>query len=279
MEYIDKLRESIKNNSNISEEFKCNLGILTDTIVTVLPDYDYSKLEGILSNLKLSVDDNLESYSSYDKESNTIKINTNRVFEDRIDLQHLFLNELLLQNSSMNDPALIGLNNGITEAISTTMNSDDSMVKLNPLEYTLVSILSKIVDGKTMIDAYMKGDITNIAMELESIGISNEEVIKLFGDFNKVNTEPSSFVDIELSMIDMYNKKVNYELSNSLITYDDIGSRYDEFSDMLVFKRSELDYLYPHHNFSYLTGFEKVKESLDKAILNTEEVKSNDLVK
>ena len=279
MEYIDKLRESIKNNSNISEEFKCNLGILTDTIVTVLPDYDYSKLEGILSSLKLSVDDNLESYSSYDKESNTIKINTNRVFEDRIDLQHLFLNELLLQNSSMNDPALIGLNNGITEAISTTMNSDDSMVKLNPLEYTLVSILSKIVDGKTMIDAYMKGDITNIAMELESIGISNEEVIKLFGDFNKVNTEPSSFVDIELSMIDMYNKKVNYELSNSLITYDDIGSRYDEFSDMLVFKRSELDYLYPHHNFSYLTGFEKVKESLDKAILNTEEVKSNDLVK
>ncbi len=279
MEYIDKLRESIKNNSNISEEFKCNLGILTDTIVTVLPDYDYSKLEGILSNLKLSVDDNLESYSSYDKESNTIKLNTNKVFEDRIDLQHLFLNELLLQNSSMNDPALIGLNNGITEAISTTMNSDDSMVKLNPLEYTLVSILSKIVDGKTMIDAYMKGDITNIAMELESIGISNEEVIKLFGDFNKVNTEPSSFVDIELSMIDMYNKKVNYELSNSLITYDDIGSRYDEFSDMLVFKRSELDYLYPHHNFSYLTGFEKVKESLDKAILNTEEVKSNDLVK
>lgn len=279
MEYIDKLRESIKNNSNISEEFKCNIGILTDAIVTVLPEYDYSKLESMLSNLKLNVDDNLESYSHYDKESNTIKINTNKVFEDRIDLQHLFLNELLLQNSSMNNEALIGLNMGITEAISGTINNDDSMVKLNPLEYTLVSILSKIVDGRTMIDAYMKGDVTNISMELESVGITNDEIIKLFNNFNKVNTESSSFVDAEISMIDMYNKRINYELNNSLITYDDIGNRYDEFSDMLIFKRSELDYLYPHHNFSYLTGFDKIKESLDKAILNTEEVKTNDITK
>ena len=98
MEYIDELRDKIKNNSNLSEEFKCNLGTLTDTIVTVLPEYDYSNLSNVLSNLDIVMDNELESYSKYDKNNNVIKLNIDKIFNDRIDLQHLMLNELLLRS-------------------------------------------------------------------------------------------------------------------------------------------------------------------------------------
>ena len=48
---IESLRNSIKSNPNLSEEFKCNLGTLTDTMVTVFPEYDYSNYEAVLSSL------------------------------------------------------------------------------------------------------------------------------------------------------------------------------------------------------------------------------------
>ena len=53
---IESLRNSIKQNPNLSEEFKCNLGTLTDTMVTVFPDYDYSNYERILSTLNVKND-------------------------------------------------------------------------------------------------------------------------------------------------------------------------------------------------------------------------------
>ena len=50
---IESLRNSIKQNPNLSEEFKCNLGTLTDTMVTVFPNYDYSNYESVLRNLNI----------------------------------------------------------------------------------------------------------------------------------------------------------------------------------------------------------------------------------
>ena len=273
MEYIDKLRESIKNNSNLSEEFKCNLANLTDTIVTVFPEYDYFKLDNMLKTLNIKLNNELDTYSSYDKNSNTINFNTNKIFEDRIDIQHLVLNEILLRSSRIDNDALEGFNIGITEAISSTMNSDESMTKLNPLHYSLVSLFSKIVDGKTIIDTYMNGDMANLAFELEKIGIGNEEFVNLLTEFNKVDSEPNIFTKLEIDMIEMYGKKIDFELKNGTITYEDINERFEDFSSLLFFKRSELISIYPHHDFSYLNGFENVKDSLDKTIVKTEEVK------
>ena len=271
MEYIDELRDKIKNNSNLSEEFKCNLGTLTDTIVTVLPEYDYSNLSNVLSNLDIVMDNELESYSKYDKNNNVIKLNINKIFNDRIDLQHLMLNELLLRSSTLDNEALEGFNIGLTEAISSTMNTDESMVKLNPLEYTLTSLFSKVVDGKILMNNYFNGDISNIAFELESKGINNEDFVGLLSDFNKVRTNDSSFVDAELLLIEMYQKKVGFELKNNNITYDDISNKFDDFSELLIQKRSELISIYPHYDFSNLNGFEKVNETLTNAVVKVEE--------
>lgn len=271
MEYIDELRDKIRNNSNLSEEFKCNLGTLTDTIVTVLPEYDYSNLSNVLSNLDIVMDNELESYSKYDKNNNVIKLNIDKIFNDRIDLQHLMLNELLLRSSTLDNEALEGFNIGLTEAISSTMNTDESMVKLNPLEYTLTSLFSKVVDGKILMNNYFNGDISNIAFELESKGINNEDFVGLLSDFNKVRTNDSSFVDAELLLIEMYQKKVDFELKNNSITYDDISNKFDDFSELLIQKRSELISIYPHYDFSNLNGFEKINEALTNAVVKVEE--------
>lgn len=271
MEYIDELRDKIRNNSNLSEEFKCNLGTLTDTIVTVLPEYDYSNLSNVLSNLDIVMDNELESYSKYDKNNNVIKLNIDKIFNDRIDLQHLMLNELLLRSSTLDNEALEGFNIGLTEAISSTMNTDESMVKLNPLEYTLTSLFSKVVDGKILMNNYFNGDISNIAFELESKGINNEDFVGLLSDFNKVRTNDSSFVDAELLLIEMYQKKVDFELKNNNITYDDISNKFDDFSELLIQKRSELISIYPHYDFSNLNGFEKINEALTNAVVKVEE--------
>ena len=271
MEYLNELRDKIKNNSNLSEEFKCNLGTLTDTIVTVLPEYDYSNLSNVLSNLDIVMDNELESYSKYDKNNNVIKLNIDKIFNDRIDLQHLMLNELLLRSSTLDNEALEGFNIGLTEAISSTMNTDESMVKLNPLEYTLTSLFSKVVDGKILMNNYFNGDISNIAFELESKGINNEDFVGLLSDFNKVRTNDSSFVDAELLLIEMYQKKVDFELKNNSITYDDISNKFDDFSELLIQKRSELISIYPHYDFSNLNGFEKINEALTNAVVKVEE--------
>ena len=71
-------------------------------------------------------------------------------------------------------------------------------------------------------------------------------------------------------MINMFGKKVSFKLKNGLITEEEINSEFDDFSDMLIYSKSELISMYPHHDFSSLTGFENVKSTLDSTIVNVE---------
>lgn len=282
---INNLRESIKNNSNLTEEFKCNLGTLTDTLVTVFPEYDYSNYESFLSTLNVRDDSSIEKYSIYNKEDNSIVLNTSKIFEDRIDLQHLFLGEMIKIGSGIYDMPLKfeGFNSGITEAIASTMNNDESMKKLNPLEYISISVFSKIVDPQVLIDSYMNRDFGTILVYLETIGVSSDEFDNLLNSFNQMKDENisnnASFSNALVSMVNMYSKLISYHLKNGQITYDDISSKFDEFSEMLIFNKSELISIYPHHDFSNFNGFEKIKESLDGAVVNIELVEVENKVK
>jgi len=267
---IESLRNSIKANTNLSEEFKCNLGTLTDTMVTVFPEYDYSNYEKVLGSLNLTIDNELNSYSNYNKETNTVKFNLKKVFDDRIDLQHLFLNNLVRMGSGVSDVnlELEGFVNGLTEVISSTMNNDESMKKLNVLEMLGVQILSKIVSPETLLNAYMTGDVGSIVVELEGVGIENGEFNKLLTEFN--NLEGSGFTNLECLMVNMYGKVVDSKLKSGVITEEEINREFEEFSDMLIYSKSDLISMYPHHDFSSLNGFENVKKTLDEVIVNTE---------
>ena len=267
---IESLRNSIKTNPNLSEEFKCNLGTLTDAMVTVFPNYDYSNYERILSSLNIKIDNGIDGYSSYNKDYNTLLFNTDKIFESRIDLQHLFLNNLVRMGSGVGDvnPVMDGFVVGLTEVISSTMNNDESMKKLNVLENIGMGIFSKIVSPNILLDAYMTGDVGSIILELEGFGVDKEEFSNLLNAFNNING--SGFTDLENIMINMFGKKVSFKLKNGLITEEEINSEFDDFSDMLIYSKSELISMYPHHDFSSLTGFENVKSTLDSTIVNVE---------
>ena len=101
-----------------------------------------------------------------------------------------------------------GFFKGLTENISTLMNSDDSMKKLNVLESLGINIFSKIVNPETLINCYMNGDVISIVIELESYGISSDDFSALLDKFNKMSNtvinENSAFTYAEVIMIDNY---------------------------------------------------------------------------
>ena len=278
---IERLRESIKSNPNLTEEFKCNLGTLTDTLVTVFPDYDYSNYERVLSSLSVHNDDSIDGYSSYNSETNSIVLNTSKIFEDRIDLQHLFLNNILSIGSNNQNKSLDGFNKGLTEVISSTINNDESMKKLNVLESLSMSIFSKIVTPQVLLDSYMNNDIGSLVVELEGMGIGKDEFDKLLECLSNMGSKDvnSSFADAEVLMVSMFSKKTDSRLKNGTISYEDISREYDDFGDFLIFSRSELVSMYTHHDFSNLVGFENVKTMVDSAVINSEMIEDVQMTK
>lgn len=267
-EKIEELRNSIKSNTNLTEEFKCNLGTLSDTLVTVFPMYDYSNFNKVLSTLNIKMNNELESYSNYNTNDNTLYINTDKCFIDRIDLQHLFLNELLKISTRKyeNNPELNGFDIGLTEIISSTINNDESMKKQNVLGSTLMSIFSKIVSADTLLTSYMNNDYSGIVLELESIGVEKFEFDELIRAFNNA----SDFAKAENIMTNMYSKKVEKSIENGVITKEDINYEYSNYEAMLIYSNSELSAMYPHHDFTVIKDLNTVKDTFDKVVVNTE---------
>ena len=282
-EKIERLRESIKSNQNLTEEFKCNLGTLTDLLVTVFPNFDYSNYERLLPSLSIYNDDAIVGYSLYDVENNRIGLNTKKIFEDRLDLQHLFLNNMLYMGTKLQSSELLeGYTKGLTEVISSTINYDESMKKPNILESTLLSIFSKVVNPEMLLDSYFNGSMDKVVLELESYGVDKEDFTKLLGTINKVKDgekENSAFTDAEVIMVGMYAKKVDTNLRNGELAYDDISSKYDDFASMLIFEKSELISMYPHHDFSNITGFKNVNIALESAVINSEIIEQTPVIK
>lgn len=282
---IENLREAIKKNANLTEEFKCNLGTLTDAMISVFPNYEYTNYEEFLSTLKVLDDTSIDGYSDYNKENNSIVLNTSKIFEDRIDLQHLFLGELLKIGSGIYDmsPKFDGFNAGITEAIVSTMNNDESMKKLNPLEYIGISVFSKVVDPEVLINSYMNKDLPNIVVHLETMGISSDTFENLLDSFNQMSdtsiSNNDSFSNALVTMTEMYSKVVEFGLKNGQITYDDISAKFSDFSEMIVSSKSELIALYPHHDFSNLSGFDKINNAIENCVISIEMVDVENKVK
>ena len=276
---IKYLRNCIKENNNFGEPFKCNVATLTDELAMLYPQYDYKNLGFKLSNLNVTIDNSIENYSIYDDKNNCLKLNIGKIFEDRIDLQHLFLNEMLLiQNKSYEKNEISkGFSIGVSEAIASTMNSDESMKKLNALNYTAISAFSKIVDPEIILNGFMNNTMEDIVTSLEEKGIDKEEFGKLLNCFNNMNNkEPNtSFAEAQKIIINMYKKTIQNDLSNGKISFEDLKNKFDEFSQMLIFNNSELMLLYPFIDFTNVNGLDDVKPTLDASIVDCEIIDVN----
>lgn len=273
MDKIEVLREKIASNKNMDDAFKKNIVTLTDTLVTVFPDYDFETYD-FLSTLRIESDKNMDSYTNYNKDENLLKINIDRCFTDRIDIQHLFLTEMILISTDAYSKSedFNGFNRGMAEEIATIINPDESMKKLNPLSSTLVAAFSKVVDSSVLLSSYMNNDLSEIAFNLEAMGINTEQYMQFIGYLGLLDNEKykNVFSDCEKLLIDMYAKKIEYKLDNNLMSKEQLGEAFDDFSSMLITSRSELISLYPHHDFRNVNGLETVQSALQTSIINLE---------
>lgn len=273
MDKIEVLREKIASNKNMNDAFKKNIVTLTDTLVTVFPDYDFETYD-FLSTLRIESDNNMDSYTNYNKDENLLKINIDRCFTDRIDIQHLFLTEMILISTDAYSKSedFNGFNRGVAEEIATIINPDESMKKLNPLSSTLVAAFSKVVDSSVLLSSYMNNDLSEIAFNLEAMGINTEQYMQFIGYLGLLDNEKykNVFSDCEKLLIDMYAKKIEYKLDNNLMSKEQLGEAFDDFSSMLITSRSELISLYPHHDFRNVNGLETVQSALQTSIINLE---------
>ena len=273
MDKIEVLREKIASNKNMNDAFKKNIVTLTDTLVTVFPDYDFETYD-FLSTLRIESDNNMDSYTNYNKDENLLKINIDRCFTDRIDIQHLFLTEMILISTDAYSKSedFNGFNRGMAEEIATIINPDESMKKLNPLSSTLVAAFSKVVDSSVLLSSYMNNDLSEIAFNLEALGINTEQYMQFIGYLGLLDNEKykNVFSDCEKLLIDMYAKKIEYKLDNNLMSKEQLGEAFDDFSSMLITSRSELISLYPHHDFRNVNGLETVQSALQTSIINLE---------
>ena len=94
-EEMNKLTLAIEDNPNLSESFKGNLVVLANTVIATFPQYDYSYFKERLSNLKIVGDNALDTYTSYNVGSNTLTMNKTRMLEDNVDVQNVFLQNML----------------------------------------------------------------------------------------------------------------------------------------------------------------------------------------
>ena len=253
---IERLREKINSNSNLTEKFKNSVAMVTDSLVATFPNYDFKNLEELLPSLKISVDDTIDDYSKYDRENNKLSFNLDKILEDRIDAQHLFVNNILgMQNIA--NTGYEAFNTGLIESICMTFNTDEIAKKLNVREYTLMSIFSKIADPNVLLDACFMSGITNIIIHLDTLGISKEEFDRLCDCFTNLKSDNMAFTNAECLMIDMFEKKLNAKGEK---TEEEVNT----FNELLITNRNDLITMYPYHNFSNMNGFENVKTKLEE---------------
>lgn len=273
MDKIEVLREKITSNKNIDDAFKKNIVTLTDTLVTVFPDCNFDGYD-FLCTLRIEGDNGIDSYTNYNKDENLLKINIDKCFTDRIDIQHLFLTEMLLISTDAYSKSenFEVFNRGVAEEIASVINPDESMKKLNPLSSILIAAFSKIVDPSILLFAYMNNDLKEIAFNLETMGIDSEQYMQFIDCLSLLGNEKykDSFSENERLLIDMYTTKTEYQLNNNLMSEEQIGFAFDNFSSMLVTSKSELFSLYPHHDFKNIEGLETVKPKIDESIIKLE---------
>lgn len=259
-EQIKRLRDSLNNNSNLSEEFKWNIATLTDLLVTTLPKYDYSYFEELLSSIKISKSDRIVGYATYNKQNNELFIDPRKAFDDRIDVQHLFMKELLSIGTHKKDKpeSLRGFYDGMSESMALLVLGDTGVKKQNVLEYHSISLLSKIVDPEVLIDAYMTDNISLILENLSSYGIADDEFRMLLQDINNISDdmveENQNFATAQKRMMYMYATKLGTQIKDGTKKEDEIDESFDDLNNSIIHSREELLSVYSGYTFRGVEG-------------------------
>ncbi len=106
------------------------------------------------------------------------------------------------------------------------------------LNTNLIRLLSKVTGGETLIDSYMKDDMSILIEKLESYGITNEEISLLIKQMS--SKESDSYSNAQNMISNMYLKKLEVEVMSGVIKQDELEDRTEEFDSSVIHNKREL---------------------------------------
>lgn len=115
------------------------------------------------------------------------------------------------------------------------------MKGVNNMEFlntNLIRLLSKVTGGETLIDSYMKDDMSILIEKLESYGITNEEISLLIKQMS--SKESDSYSNAQNMISNMYLKKLEVEVMSGVIKQDELEDRTEEFDSSVIHNKREL---------------------------------------
>lgn len=250
-EEMNKLTLAIEDNPNLSESFKGNLVVLANTVIATFPQYDYSYFKERLSNLKIVGDNALDTYTSYNVGSNTLTMNKTRMLEDNVDVQNVFLQNMLsiCTHKEEMPGKLRGFNDGMSKTIATMIVGDEGHKSKNVLEAHAVGLLSKVIGGDELLDSYMKDDINIVLESLSKSGIEENSFTALMEDMSLISDKEQisseHFIAAEKKIIDMFSLKMNNDAMNGKITLEELKEKCEDFGGLMFSSDLELYAVYP----------------------------------
>ena len=84
----DDLIEAIKGNKNLPDLIKEHIAAFVGSLRETYPEFDYDEFKRILSTIKFE-EGVVEGYAAYNKETNTLILDSKDALKDGIDLQHM----------------------------------------------------------------------------------------------------------------------------------------------------------------------------------------------
>ena len=260
-EKINKLNDCIGSNPNLTDEAKENISYYFGKIVEKLSDYNYDNYGSILSTLSIVPDDTISGYSAIDIDTSTIRVNLSRMQEDMVDWENVVLIDLLSMGSKITSNE--GLRRGIATNMVTNVIGDEGEKSLYPLENILTSLLGDAVGADVLLDANFNSGLEGISNYLSRVGVSEDEPKKLFQLYDELGTSPTSFADAEGIIVDMFSRIAE----SGIYTNEELDRRFYYLSGNIITGRKDLE-VFPHYDFSSLTGFEKVSAKLGEIMGN-----------
>lgn len=181
MSSLESIKNSLENNSNLTDEIRSKLFDLVTIFHEKLPEADLSRLANKISDVKFSMLPKLERKGIYYYDALNNEILLSNLIKGNFDIDNILVQAILEMSTSTgkftgfnSDERLNTLNLAYTEKLATFVIGNDYDTLLES-ELLVADLLSHIVGIDTMNNSYFSNNGTAIikAMNAAEIGLNS----------------------------------------------------------------------------------------------------------
>lgn len=176
---LDNIKESLDNNTNLTDEMRDNLYSLIYIFIKSYPNVDLTNLNNNLKTLVIEKSNKLinKRISKYNPFTNVLEFNIDRISEG-YDIKHVMMHGLL--NIITNNGKQTGfnfenrfeaLNEGYTEILTNNLVGNESDIPYLENEIISTNMISIMVGNDVMFNAYFNNDADLLVNNLVNEGV------------------------------------------------------------------------------------------------------------